>query len=115
MYIGMVYTVAVYNCLTCVVSVCQPSQVFCLSTTKAVVQKEAGYIAEDYSRLLDGIQRLIPIGLQRTVQHSYRSVLRKSLGVTWVVIFCFLTQTGVERAVGHSPHKPRTNAKNVSK
>ena len=48
------------------------SQVFCLSTTKAWNTKMAGYVAEDFSEFLDGIQRLVPIGLQRKIQLSYK-------------------------------------------
>ena len=48
------------------------SQVFQLSTTKAWLNRQVGYISEDFSRLLDGIQRLIPVGLQRKIHHSYR-------------------------------------------
>ena len=47
-------------------------QVFYLSTTKAWSTKMAGYVADDYSKLLDGIQRLIPRGLQRRLEHSHR-------------------------------------------
>ena len=48
------------------------SQIFQLSTTKAWSTKMAGYVSEDYSQLLDGIQRLIPVGLQRKINHSFR-------------------------------------------
>lgn len=48
------------------------AQVFHLSTTKAWSTKVVGYVAEDYSKLLDGIQRLIPRGLQRKLEHSHR-------------------------------------------
>ncbi|KAK2148552.1 hypothetical protein LSH36_491g00038 [Paralvinella palmiformis] len=50
----------------------QDGQVFCLSTTGAMLQRRAGYISEDFSILLDGIQRLIPIGLRRKIHRSYR-------------------------------------------
>ena len=47
-------------------------QVFCLSTSKAWHTKLAGYVSEDFSRLVDGIQRLVPVGLQRKIQLSYK-------------------------------------------
>ncbi len=47
-------------------------QVFCMATTKAWHTKQAGYISEDFSKLLDGIQRLVPVGLQRKIQLSYK-------------------------------------------
>ena len=53
----------------------QQGQVFCLSTTGAMLQRKAGYISEDFSVLLDGIQRLIPVGLRRKIHRSYRLVV----------------------------------------
>ena len=47
-------------------------QVFCMATTKAWHTKQAGYISDDFSKLLDGIQRLVPVGLQRKIQLSYK-------------------------------------------
>ena len=46
--------------------------VFCLATTKAWATRSAGYVSHDFSNLLDGLQRLVPIGLQRKIQISYK-------------------------------------------
>ncbi len=43
-----------------------------MATTKAWHTKQAGYISDDFSKLLDGIQRLVPVGLQRKIQLSYK-------------------------------------------
>ena len=48
------------------------SHVFCLSSTKAWSTRMAGYVSHDFSNLLDGIQRLVPIGLQRKIQLSFK-------------------------------------------
>ncbi|KAI8481157.1 MAP kinase kinase kinase [Branchiostoma belcheri] len=47
-------------------------QLFFLSTKIAADISAAGYIASDFVRLLDGIEKLLPISLRSKLQHQFR-------------------------------------------
>lgn len=46
-------------------------QLFKMNTEFAFHTLKAGYITDDYSRLIDGIQILLPMGLQRMLKMAY--------------------------------------------
>lgn len=57
-------------------SMCWPGfdpkrQLFKMNTEFAFTSLTAGYITDDYAQLIDGIKRLLPMGLQRKLKMAH--------------------------------------------